>query len=575
MNTAHVVRLLGMVSLSLATLLTASPVMAADTRLSVGSPASPFAQNKQNEPALALDASNTLVLAAGANDQIDLEACAAGDPTTCPFTTGVGVSGIYFSLDGGQTWTQPTYTGWTARQCLGAAECTPAVGPIGTLPWFYEAGLVSDGDPALAFGPRPGPDGTFAWANGSRLYYATLAANFSTVRGERSFKGFEAVAVSRTDDVPAAAAGDKNAWRPPVIVSKQNASLFSDKEAIWADNAESSPFFGNVYVCHVAFRGTEDGVQSEPIMVARSTDGGDTWTSKQLSQAANTGFGSGRSGGRQGCTLRTDSRGTVYVFWNGSVNGQGVQYVTRSFDGGRTFAVAAPVATISSCGALDAAQGDVTFDGIAGARTNSYPSVDISNGAPSGAGATDTLVLAWCDGGNGLNHEQALVQTSSDGGATWSSPVNVADGNDRPNFPAVAISPDGTDLYLVYMGVLDPWRTDTTGPRRMQGVVRHADVGVGNWSTLHRGATGDARGSSANALSSEFLGDYTAIVASNGFATAAWTDVRAAAVCPAINAFRQTLAAGGATAPPAPGTDCPATFGNSDIFGGSFADPTP
>jgi hypothetical protein len=64
MNTSHVVRYLGMASLSLATLVTASPVMAADTRLSVGSPASPFSQKKQNEPAVALDASNTRVLAA-------------------------------------------------------------------------------------------------------------------------------------------------------------------------------------------------------------------------------------------------------------------------------------------------------------------------------------------------------------------------------------------------------------------------------------------------------------------------------------------------------------------------------
>ncbi len=151
-----------------------------DTLVTVGSPTSPFTQNKQNEPAIAVDANHPNILAAGSNDEIDLEACNAGNPTTCPFTPGVGVSGIYFSFNSGTSWTQPTYSGWTARDCVGAPgfTCTPHVGPIGTLPKYYENGLVSGGDPALAFGPRPGADGTFSWANGERLYYANLTANF-------------------------------------------------------------------------------------------------------------------------------------------------------------------------------------------------------------------------------------------------------------------------------------------------------------------------------------------------------------------------------------------------------------
>ncbi len=550
---------------SLVALFAANVASSAEVPVSIGSPPTPFAQNKQNEPAVAVDPSHPDVLAAGANEEIDVEACAAGDPMSCPFTPGIGVSGIYFSFDGGKSWIQPTYTGWSARGCLGAAACSPSVGPIGTLPLYYENGLVSDGDPTLAFGPRPGADGTFSWANGSRLYYANLASNFSADRSEAAFKGFEAIAVSRTDDVRAAAAGSNAAWMNPVIVSKQNSALFSDKETIWADNAQSSPYFGNVYLCNVAFRSV--AAAPEPVIFSRSTDGGDTWSTRQLTEAANTDIGHGRSGGRQGCTVRTDSKGVVYVFWSGTLNKQSVQYLARSVDGGRRFERGRVVANVVDVGKLDTVQDDSTFDGVAGARTSSYPSADIANGAPLGEDATDRIVLAWADARNGLNHEQALLQFSTDQGESWSSPVNGAELTDRPNFPAVAISPNGADVYLAYMAFLTPWQTTTQSPRRMQGTVRRATPTLTAWTTLHRGAIGDARGSSANNLQSEFLGDYNWAVATRTSFIAVWNDVRNAVSCPAIDTYRQSLVDDKAIAPPAPNADCPATFGNSDIFG--------
>jgi len=554
-----------------------------DTEVTVGSTDTVFSQNKQNEPAVAINPINHLQVAAGANDNIDLEACNEGEDTTCPFTPGVGISGVQLSSNGGVSWVQAAYVGFSARACLGTPgpdpECVPdPAGPIGTLPLYFESNAVSNGDPWVAWGPRPGPNG-FSWSNGARLYYSNITTQFGDPNRDEFFKGEGAIGVSRSDTSGAT-------WLAPVIATKQSSALFSDKEAIWADNAASSPFFGNVYVCNVAFRSRGLGGAPEPVVLSRSTDGGVTWTTRQITQAANTGTGGqGRSGGRQGCNLRTDSTGIVYVVWNGSLKTQDVILLARSFDGGRTFEKGRVIANIQECGRFDSVQGRLTFDGIAGARTNSFPSIDIANGTPTGAGATDRIVVTWCDGPTPTNtspgpNEQAMVQISTDRGSTWSAPINAAPAADRPDFPAIGISPDGTDVYLVYMNFLQPWQSSALTPARsMQGVVRHAGIGAGGaldvFSDVHRGAVGDARGSSANGLTSEFLGDYNQVSATNEFAVAVWNDVRNVADCPAIDAYRQFLAGGPAAARPAPQQDCAATFGNSDIFSTRVTDPTP
>jgi len=241
-----------------------------------------------------------------------------------------------------------------------------------------------------------------------------------------------------------------------------------------------------------------------------------------------------------------------------------------------------PVTTFDGCGIVDPA-GELAFDGVAGARDGSFPSIDIANGAPTGANAPDTIVMTWCDGPTPTTasaaKEEAIVQYSTNGGTTWTRVGNGAEAGDRPDFPAVAISPDGRDVYLVYMAFLQPWQATTASPRLMQGVVRHADfAGAGtSFTTLHRGVTGDARGSSANSLTGEFLGDYNYVSATNEFAVATWNDVRNATDCPAVDAYRQSLmteTTADDLPAPAPAQQCPPTFGNSDIFGGSYADPS-
>jgi hypothetical protein len=601
--------LVAFATLILASLAFAASALAQEAEVTVGSRDVEFSQNKQNEPAVAINAGNPLWVAAGSNDNIDMELCNAGPDNDCPFTEGVGVSGIYFSFNGGHSWIQPNYPGYSARTCTGTAgtetdECEPLTptegGQIGTLPKYYESGLVSDGDPAVAWGPRRMANGSFSWAAGSRLYYANLTSKFP---GSATFKGDEAIAVSWTDDAQTAAAGGsagRAAWHAPVIVSRQSSKTFADKEQIWADNASSSPFFGNVYICHAHFVGNP----AQSIHVSVSRDGGLTWTNKQVTQASDN----SQHFGRSGCTVRTTSDGKVYVFYEEanaftSLPPRGSHYYVVSTDGGQKWSRPQKAFDIvDPCFVIDPNIGRCVEDGWAGARNDlaASPSVDIANGAPTGAGATNEIVDAWADGRDGLNSEKVLVATKMPTGG-WNGPFVASTAGDRGYYAAPAIAPRGDRLYLTYNAFTTPFRANTSAPRNLVGVVRTstavASPTTGSWSTLHRTAGGDPRTSSQNNLAGEFLGDYVYTAASRldgqNFAVGVWNDVREGADCPAMDAYRLELrnaVLSGAAEPededlpeirageesepeqgedpeaPAPNVECPATWGNSDIW---------
>ena len=589
--------------------LPASATHDGEAEVTVGSDDEVFSQNKQNEPAVAIDSMHPFLLAAGANDNIDMEACNVGPDNNCPFTDNVGVSGVQFSFSSGDTWIQPEYTGITARHCLGVAGtdtdvCEPDTGPIGTLPGYADAGLVSDGDPALAFGPVPDDDGNFSWENGSRLYYANLTSE-QIASDVDVFRGPEAIAVSRLDFpstlTPATAqsvVADQDNWLAPEIVSKQSATTFSDKEQIWVDNAETSSFFGNAYVCWASFRSNSFGnALPTPLVVARSTDGGDTWSTKQVTDATNNPFNPRKGFGRSGCTIRTDSEGVVYVFANQfavGTPGSGAHIMIRSFDGGRRWERPVELFTaVDACFAIqfDGAGFRCVMDGVAGARDDlsSSPSVDIANGTPDGPGP-DTIYDVWVDGRTGSagppvnNTTQLRLAYSTDGGDSFTQAVVPVAAGDRPVYAAIAVSPDGEDLYLVYNAFTTPYRNNTTDGRGLVGVVLHTGAAAsgapGAWTEVHRGAPGDPRASSQNNLVLEFLGDYVYADAMNDFGVAVWNDVREGAPCDEVNEWRQDVQDAGPPlaqelleAAPAIQQECP-DFGNTDIWAWSGGDPT-
>src|SRR5204862_7799152 len=105
-------------------------------------------------------------------------------------------------------------------------------------------------------------------------------------------------------------------------------------------------------------------------------------------------------------------------------------------------------------------------DGIAGARMDltAAPSIDIANGAPTGADATNEIVDTWADGSLGLNNEKVMLSYSTNGGDSWSSPTAISSAGDRGYYAAAAISPIGQELYIVYNAFATPYATNTSDP---------------------------------------------------------------------------------------------------------------
>lgn len=557
----------------------AVPVSAAgaDVRVNVANPPAPFPTDKSAEAAIAINPTSPDMVAAGAFDEVDEARCGTAQSTAsspCPFVSGVGTSGVYFSYDRGHTWVQPTYNGWTA------VSGTAGTGPIHTLPWYFEAGLQSDADSAVAFGPTPDASGRFSWTNGSRLYYANLVSN-GGFPGEEPIKGFEAVGVSRIDNPTATRIQVKGNWFPPVLVSAHmSTTTFEDKEQVWADNASSSPFFGHAYVCFADFRANSSFPQAnepQPLIIATSSDGGSTWVQRQVTAAASSQT-SGQGFGRSGCTIRTDSHGVAYVFAEqfasnlGALPEHGTHIMFKSFDGGMSWSGPVPLFTITDpCYFFDPVEGRCVFDGIAGGRSDlsASPSIDIANGAPDGSGATNAIVDAWSDGGTGINAEVTKLAWSIDGGAKWTQQTVPTNG--RSFYTAPALSPDGSKIYLANTAFTTTFQKTTASSRLLVNGFYSAPMtaaGPGTWTTEVLGTPGDARSGSANGLRFEFLGDYDYASASRTYGVGVWTaDARDAVDCPAIDAYRQSLYTSSPLPKPNPATACPGSFGHITIRG--------
>lgn len=410
---------------------------------------------------------------------------------------------IYFSSDGGSTFTDVSLPGWDSFS--------------GANGLFKH--VMAGGDPVLAFAP----DGT--------LYFSALVYNFNFLNRTPS-----GVAVASSRDGGAT-------WSAPVMVHYEDANtFFNDKDWIAAGAG------GNVYVTWTLFKmkGGTLGYISSKIVEAVSHDYGATWSSPiAVSDSAHP-FD-------QGSSPAVAPDGTIYVAYEGNQASDVTKDQTvlaRSTDGGLTFTNVelGRVYDDIGCYPANVAQGRarLTFEQF---RVSSFPSLAIDP-------TTGGLAIAWSDDQNnpgcaagaasfsGTTNNQVKLVTSADG-VTWTAPKIITSGADKV-YPAVGANagrvavgyftrdyspvPTATD-HSCQRGFLDT--SDPTYPFSAPVYADLAPVCLDYaFSSSTDGYGSETRVSTQSSnpyleFSGSFIGDYTGVaVDSAGGVHTVWTDDR-------------------------------------------------
>ena len=266
----------------------------------------------------------------------------------------------------------------------------------------YEVGRWSGGGSAAAVGFATSADGGSTWTHGllpgitgetpadpgpyARVVDENVAYDAAHATWLIGSVAVDLVGSSYTEVAAAVSrSADGTTWSDPVTV---DASGQPDKQWTTCDNSVASLHFGT---CYMAYR--SDTVGTGPIRVARSSDGGASW-----STPVTTGIASGYNAQP---IVRPD--GTLVVV--ATDVGEHTLLATRSTDGGRTFA---PPVTM-------AAMVHRKPDGL---RVFFKPSVGMTS--------SGTVWVAWADCAFRTScGRNDIVTASSADGTTWTAPARV------------------------------------------------------------------------------------------------------------------------------------------------------
>jgi hypothetical protein len=345
-------------------------------------------QTTQSETSIAVSGKNVVV---GFNDS---------QSTLLFLTPGTDLTGYAYSRNGGQTFTDG-----------------------GVIPNASPA-TINFGDPWLA------SDAT------GTMYFSTLA--------DDPFAGL-LVGVAKSTD-------GGQSWSAPTLISPPPSApnshfLGDDKDSLSSSNLGLSATWDDF--TFTVDPNTGDFQELSGLVLARSTDGGQTWTSKYIDQVPIVTF---NPSAPPDCSFHqyigaqsiTGPDGSLYVAslrfdvtdptCSGAPETES-EYIARSTDGGATFG---PVTKIADVTPSTGNSGAFVLGPAEFMRNLEFPTL---------AFLGSTLYVTWNDGGDGSGHSHIRLARSTDHGATWSTSFVTSGLNDEAQ---PAISSDASGLHIAY-----------------------------------------------------------------------------------------------------------------------------